>query len=194
MQSLFLRTIVLSALLSACVGPTGPQQPEDQFRRNVAVSVGRRYYDTGSSLDRPPTAGLTFDLYRPCDLVGFEVGVAHTRDSEDLDPSGNIDAHSTELRLGLRKTFELQRLPVQPYVGAGIVGMFTEVDFRSPGFPHDEDSDWDTGVYVHVGARVFLTERVFLGLDLGLTKEEFLDYGGFDLDSQEVNLQLGFRF
>jgi hypothetical protein len=165
----------------------------------VSAYLGRRNLEDSDKLDglgKLETIGAQYDVRAPHAALGWELALFQGRDTADL-PGGSLEARVTELAGGVRKTFEPGQLGVRglyPYVGGGLSLFFTESERRSAGLPDASDEDFDVGPYVHIGVYGRFFDRLRIGVDYRLVREEFLDHGGFDLDGDQLALTLGVSF
>jgi hypothetical protein len=179
--------------LAACASPATDDAP--RWIRQVTFEATRRMLRSES--DFPGTEdqdgfGATLDLRRSDGPLGFELGLNHTDEEDSLPGGGTFEARVTELLIGARGTWELGRF--RPYLGGGLSLLYTELDFEPAGLPHDSDDDLDGGAYVRLGAGWVLGERLLVSAEYRRLFEELGDYGGFDLDYDQLTLGVGFSF
>jgi len=165
----------------------------------VSVYLGRRDIDDSNQLaglGKLDSIGVQYDARAPHAALGWELALFQAKDTADV-AGGSLEARVTELAGGVRKTFEPGQLGVRglyPYVGGGLSLFFTESERRSAGLADVSDEDFDAGVYVHLGVYGRFFDHLRIGVDYRLVREEFLDYGGFDLDGDQLALTLGVSF
>jgi opacity protein-like surface antigen len=184
---------------AGCAGPG--------WNRDLAAVLGERGLDSGA--DFPGIRdlahyGLELDWRRAGHAFGFESALTHSHErNEALAAGGSSRVDVVEASFGLRHSFLVAEGEgsgggawggVVPYVGAGLTWTHTELRVASVALGSSDEEDWDAGIYAHVGAKWFVAERLFLGLDYRRFFEDFFDYGGFDLDSDVLSLRVGYRF
>ena len=191
-------TLLCLSCLPACASFEGVQ-PETKVH-GISLQYGEREIDDEDELpglEDLDLIGIEYDVFAPHAALGWELTLLHTNEERDLKPSGSSEVRITELAGGLRKTFGPSDLGVRglyPYVGAGASLFYTEGEVRSPGLPKDSDEDFDAGLYARVGLYARFADRFRVGVDYRYVWEEFTDFGGFDLDGDQLALTLGVSF
>ena len=190
----FLVPFVCLAALTSCATTSRYAAADDSYRRNVSLILGRKDLSESEfpGVDNPILVGLELDWYRPQAPLGFEVSLQHFRDDDDRF-LGEFTSNTTELSAGIRKTFELERVPLNLYIGTGLSVFYTRKKLDVPDL-RTTDSDLDSGTYARIGGYFRPLDGFLIGLDYRFTWDEPLDYGGFDLDGHQMSLRFGWSF
>ena len=161
------------------------------FTQRVTVYVGERSLDDDHDpVEDQVTLGAEYSMEIEGYAVGFEAGFMFSGDDSD-NAFGDVEAGTAEAFGGIRKTWGDSN--VRPYLGAGIsmIGAAVDVD----GGPDDEDAS--LAGYAHAGVQFYLSEMVFLGVDVRVLFGSDIDLDGAfadDADYEQFAFVVGFSF
>jgi opacity protein-like surface antigen len=193
-------------ILGSCASVPSPAQgpPTSTIVRSSKfdVYVGVRSLDEHdwSPVEDQGTLGLEYIHEAPGSTVGFEIALFASGDTKDnvaIPGGGTVDVRgrTSELAVGIRKTFAPDGGGVHPYVGGGLAAI--KAEFKgSAGGVSAEDDDGSAALYLHGGLDFDVGPSFFLGIDL-----RFL--GGSDVtlfgangsaDYGQLALVIGWRF
>ena len=161
------------------------------MRETIALDFGQRVFDHASTncIDEQLAFGLEYTLLREDGAFGYEFGIHNHNERKDIPVTGRTRVDGWELTAGLRREFPIEGSDITPYVGLGVSMYTVERQNEVVGFPEGHDSG--PGVYGRVGARMRVSDAMFIGLDVRLIQEEFLKEGRYDLDGDVVSFVLG---
>jgi hypothetical protein len=183
---------LLLALTPGCAMFQGVK-PEP-WRPGLVVHWGERDLDEEDELarlDDQQTYGVAWDAYQLNATLGLEAALFHSQEDDD-SPAGSSEITTTELSFGARRTWQPNDLGVHwihPYLGAGLALLYSDVTLPGGG-----DDDFDVGAYFHVGFYAQFPMRWRFGVDWRFLREDWLDSGGVDVDSDQVTAFLGYAF
>jgi hypothetical protein len=126
--------------------------------------------DDWSPVEEQGTIGLEFVHEAPGSPVGFEIALFASGDTKDnvaVPGGGTVDVRgrTSELAIGIRKTFGSEASGVHPYVGGGLAAI--KAEFKgSVGGLSSEDDDGSGALYLHGGIDFDVGPSFFLGIDL----------------------------
>jgi len=193
--------LLLGILLASCASTAAQRPPPERPNSKFDVYLGVRSLDEDdwAPVEDQGTLGLEYVHEHPADLVGFELGLfASGNTKHDVQIGGgtfDVRGRTTELSVGLRKTFCEDPTCVTPYVGAGL--SLIRADFKgASGGSSAEDDDSSAGIYAHGGIDIPLGPGVTIGLDLRLLGGTDITLFGVNgtADYGQIALVLGVRF
>jgi len=160
----------------------------------AAVNLGQRVFDHASTacLDEHYAFGLEYALWREDGAFGYEFGLHHHTDRGEIPLLGNTRFQGWEATAGLRYVQPVEGWTLTPYAGVGLSAFWAGRD-------QEVDSPTDTeetglGLYARLGATMPLSHNTFIGLDVRLHQEDFIQGEELDLDGDTVSLVLGMSF
>jgi hypothetical protein len=152
--------------------PQRPPPPPRALDSKFELYLGVRALDEDdwAPVEDQRTIGLEYVHEHPDSVFGFELGVFASEDTKDNVPipgGGTVDVRgrTSELSIGIRKTFGTEAVTVHPYLGGGLAAIRAEFRGVSGGVPAKDEDD-STGVYLHGGIDIDIGPSAFLGIDL----------------------------
>jgi len=163
----------LTLALGSCAASSSGGRYDDDERGYYDISgprlsllIGQRSLDEDDyePLEDQPMFGLEFSDGGDDGLVGFEIGVSGSGDSEDLDiglgAPREVEATVGEIYLGIRKEFEGRA--VNPFIAVGF--SMARLDIDTEGFGSVDDTSY--GGYVHGGLLFPITSSFSIVADV----------------------------
>lgn len=168
------------------------KEGEDQDIATLSLIVGQRSLESDGWEPNEDqfTVGLEFDSYRVSDWLGLDAGF-HYAD----DDSGGGFGQTTELFIGVRKTFSIGQSGVHPYAGAGLAHIWT-VNGVAQGNTILADTDNSFGAYLRGGLFYTIANLINVGADVrALLGTSISDSFGTDsADYVQFALTVGYSF
>ncbi|MFT5080374.1 MAG: hypothetical protein ACI84E_001030, partial [Planctomycetota bacterium] len=160
-------------------------------RETLSVNLGQRVFDHASTncIDEQLALGVEYTMLREDGAFGYEFGLHNHNERKDILTTGRTRVDGWELTAGLRREFPIEGTSITPYAGLGLSMYTVERQNELAGFPEGHDSG--PGIYGRVGARMTVSEAMFIGIDVRLIQEEFLKEGKYDLDGDVVSFVVG---
>ena len=160
-------------------------------RETFALDLGQRVFDHASTncIDEQFAFGAEYTLLREDGAFGYEFGIHNHNRRKDILVTGRTRVDGWEITAGLRKEFPIEGSDITPYVGLGASLYTVDRENEVADFPEGDDSG--PGIYGRVGARMRVSDNVFVGLAVRLIQEDFLKEGKYDLDGDVVSFVLG---
>ena len=170
--------------------------------------------DADPEFDSGPNLGIRFASF-PSPYAGFEIGLNRTSNERDysiydVDEYVDVDIDIDEefVTFGLEALFiakyDIGRF--QPYLGFGI-GLFHseyEIKFSADGMSDEISADGtDMGQVLKIGARFFVSQSFFIGvnlkkywleMDLEFDEDDFDEEFELEIDGHSYNFEIGFAF
>jgi hypothetical protein len=190
------RQVALALLLAVIPGCALFQgvKPEP-WRPGLVVHWGERDLDEEdelTKLDDQPAYGVAWDAYQINASLGLEAALFYMKEDDELAGGESVEIETTELSFGARRTWQPNDLGIHmihPYLGAGLALLYSDLTL-----PGGDEDDFDVGAYLHLGFYAQFPLRWRLGVDWRFLREDFLDSGGVDVDSDQVTLFVGYAF
>ncbi len=181
-------------LLASCTSLREYVPGGGDVRQTGSLNIGQRVFDHASTncVDEQLNIGAEYTVSREDGAFGYEFGLSHHNDHEEIPTTGDTTVEGWELTAGLRREFPIEGYDVLPYAGIGLSGYSVDRDNENPGFA--EGTDTGVGAYARVGATMKVSTNAFIGVDVRFIEEEWLGEGKYDLDGDVVSFVLGFNF
>lgn len=113
--------------------------------------------------------------------LGIETGIGWSKDDEDTGNGGSTELATLEGYVGARYTFNREG-SFQPYIGAGVTAIATNVTIEEEGEDDLEEDDFAKALYARVGLAYHFT-LLRLGVDYRQSLAGQFDYGDGEVDS-----------
>lgn len=155
----------------------------DEWTGHASLYLGTKVLESSDwekSVDKHDSGGLITDFKKQSWPVSIAIDVIGS--GKDKVVNGRKEeGYTAEIDLGVRKVWDLDRLPLQPYVGGGLA--FVGVSQESSGSGSHIKSDDDAiGAWVGIGTYWNITERFHVGVDMRYTTAE-VELAGIDVEA-----------
>ena len=191
----------LTSCASTSYGPDqrGPRSfdedggSSDRSSRRFTVLLGQRSLeeDDFAPVEDQPMLGFEFSDGGTDDgLVGFEIGITGSSDSDEVNLGGgpqDVDGSVGELYAGVRKEFPGSA--INPFVGLGLAATRAEVEFGG-----NSEDDTTYGVYLHGGLIFPLSDAFSIVADLRARFGEDYKIAGVDGEGDFFAVAVGVAF
>lgn len=156
--------------------------------------------DLGLSFQVPLLGPDGYRSESPFRAVSWDLGFRYAfDDSESTDAAGTVlsdlDARTYDIAGGLLLSPLTRRAPIEPYVGAGIALLLTDVERQTLGVSASE-TDSALSAYVRTGARIDVGGGQHVGFDVRWLSggDERIDGIGADAGSLSLSFLFGIHF
>lgn len=176
--------VLLALAFSTWIAP----HPADASQGYVHLFVGQKFLDEDDwePIDDQTELGIDASFGGDDWPVWINVGLFGSNAEEDLAADEELEGTTTELTVGINKTWT--RRQFRPYIAGGLAFVNTEVEFRDD-FGTIEDDDSAVGLYLQGGGHWRLGSSFNLGALIRFTMADTDVFGG-DFEGGGVHLGL----
>lgn len=160
--------LMLTSLLLAICSHT----PADEWEGHASLLFGQKKLDKDwQSHDSQASGGFITDFKKSDWPVSIAIDIIGGND--DNKKGDLVESDTAELDIGVRKIWQLESLPIQPYLGGGLA--FITAEQRRTNDRKQEDEV--VGGWLGAGAYWDINDRFNLGVDVRYSRGEVKLYG-----------------